>query len=184
MSETTPTETATVETETVTTEHEQGTEQETQKPSETVDFWKAKAREQEKRAKANADAAKRLQEIEDASKSETDKLTERATQAEHTAQEWAQRYQTLVKDQAITKAAAEARAIDVDVVTALIGDQVTVNDQGAVEGLDKALRDLVKTKPHLFNTTPAGTRDAGAGSITTTRATPAQLFADAFQGRV
>jgi hypothetical protein len=31
------------------------------KPSETVDFWKAKAREQEKRAKANADAALRAE---------------------------------------------------------------------------------------------------------------------------
>ncbi len=55
------------------------------KPSETVDFWKQKAREQERRAKDNADAAKRLKEIEDAQKSETDKLTERATVAEKRA---------------------------------------------------------------------------------------------------
>jgi len=43
------------------------------KPTETVDFWKQKAREQENRAKANADAAKRLKEIEDRDLSELQK---------------------------------------------------------------------------------------------------------------
>lgn len=58
----------------------EGTEndQEQPKPTETVEFWKAKAREQEKRAKDNAAAAKRLAEFEEASKSETQKLAERA----------------------------------------------------------------------------------------------------------
>lgn len=35
------------------------------KPTETVDFWKAQARKQEERAKANADAAAELQKIKD-----------------------------------------------------------------------------------------------------------------------
>lgn len=59
------------------------------KPTETVDFWKAKAREQEKRAKDNAEAARRLAEIEDTQKSAEDraaealkKQTERAESAE------------------------------------------------------------------------------------------------------
>lgn len=52
------------------------------KPTDTVDFWKAKAREQEKRAKANADAAQRLAELEDANKSEQQKLAEAAQQAQ------------------------------------------------------------------------------------------------------
>lgn len=47
------------------------------KPTETVDFWKQKAREQEARAKSNADAAKRLQEIEDAQKTEAQRLADR-----------------------------------------------------------------------------------------------------------
>lgn len=47
------------------------------KPTETVDFWKAKAREQESRAKSNAEAAKRLAEIEDAQKSEQQRLADR-----------------------------------------------------------------------------------------------------------
>ena len=54
-------------------------------PTETVDFWKQKAREQEKRAKANADAAKRLEEIEAANKSEIEKATDKAATAEQRA---------------------------------------------------------------------------------------------------
>lgn len=52
------------------------------KPTETVDFWKTKAREQEKRAKENADAAKRLEEFEQASKSDIEKAMDRVTKAE------------------------------------------------------------------------------------------------------
>lgn len=58
---------ATDVTETVTEETEQT------KPTETVEFWKQKAREQEKRAKDNAAAAKRLAEIEQAQKSDAEK---------------------------------------------------------------------------------------------------------------
>lgn len=52
------------------------------KPQETVDFWKQKAREQEKRAKDNAAAAKRLAEIEDAQKTDAQKAADRIAAAE------------------------------------------------------------------------------------------------------
>ncbi len=57
-------------------------------PSGDVDEvakWKAMSRKHEAQAKANADAARRLQELEDASKSEGQKLTERTTAAEKAA---------------------------------------------------------------------------------------------------
>lgn len=169
-----------------TTEQEQQQEQQEQatKPTETVDFWKTKAREQEKRAKANAEAAKRLQEIEDEGKSEAERLTARAETAEQKYADLQNRYHSLLKAQAITKAATEHRAIDVDVITALIADQVEVDDDGTVTGHDKAIRALAKAKPHLFNNTTAGARDAAATGTHQARATPAQLFADAFEGRV
>lgn len=69
-------------TEATATETEATTEQSETKPTETVDFWKQKAREQEKRAKDNADAAKRLAEIEDAQKSESEKVAERLAKAD------------------------------------------------------------------------------------------------------
>lgn len=69
------------------TETEASTEQETEtKPAETVDFWKQKAREQEKRAKENAAAAKRLAELEESQKSEADKQTDRIKQLETEAE--------------------------------------------------------------------------------------------------
>lgn len=52
------------------------------KPTETVDFWKTKARENEKRAKANADAAQRLAQLEESQKTNEQRLTERAETAE------------------------------------------------------------------------------------------------------
>lgn len=65
-----------------TTPEAEATTEQTQKPTETVDFWKQKAREQEKRAKDNATAAQRLAEIEDAQKSESEKVAERIAKAE------------------------------------------------------------------------------------------------------
>jgi membrane protein involved in colicin uptake len=72
---------------TETSENEQTQQEQEQKPTETVDFWKQKAREQEKRAKANADAAKRLADIEASQKSEADKAADRLAEAEKRATE-------------------------------------------------------------------------------------------------
>lgn len=72
MSETETAEAAETETE-VTTE---------QKPTDTVEFWKAKAREQEQRAKSNAKAAQRLADLEESQKSEAEKAADRIAQAE------------------------------------------------------------------------------------------------------
>lgn len=57
------------------------------KPTDTIEFWKQKAREQEGRAKSNADAAKRLQEIEDAQKSAEQRAAEAAARAQSDLQQ-------------------------------------------------------------------------------------------------
>jgi len=62
-------------------EQDQPTETEAPKPTETVDFWKQKAREQEKRAKENATAAARLAELEAANLSELEKAQKAAADA-------------------------------------------------------------------------------------------------------
>lgn len=49
--------------------------------------WKALARKHEAQAKANADAAKKLKELEDADKSEAQKAADKAAEAEKRAQE-------------------------------------------------------------------------------------------------
>lgn len=45
----------------------------TPKPSDTIEYWKKRSRDNEKQAKDNAEAAKRLREIEDAQKTEEQK---------------------------------------------------------------------------------------------------------------
>lgn len=67
-----------------------------QKPTETVEFWRSKAREQEKRAKANAEAATRLAEIEDSQKSEAERATEAIAKERQRADE-AQREATSLR---------------------------------------------------------------------------------------
>lgn len=69
------------------TEPAQSPDQPTEQPADTdtVDYWKQRARQHERQAKANADAARRLQEIEDAQKTEAQRLTDRLTAAEQEA---------------------------------------------------------------------------------------------------
>ena len=78
-------------------------------PTAELAKWKSIARENEKRAKANAEAAKRLQEIEDSQKSELDKLTEAKTVAERRANEAEQRALRLevAADKGLTPAQAK-----------------------------------------------------------------------------
>lgn len=54
----------------------------TPKPAETVEFWKAKAREQEKRAKENVAKAAEFDKVTEAQKTEQQRLLERAETAE------------------------------------------------------------------------------------------------------
>ena len=56
--------------------------EDTPNPTETVEFWRSKAREQEKRAKENAEAAKRLAQIEESQKTEAERATEALTKAQ------------------------------------------------------------------------------------------------------
>lgn len=65
----------------------EGAESTEQKPTETVDFWKQKAREQERRAKENAKAAERLAAIEEANKTETQKAADALAAAQREAEE-------------------------------------------------------------------------------------------------
>src|SRR5690606_9263553 len=62
-------------------------QQSTVEPAQDDVDWKAEARKWEKRAKANAAAAKRLAEIEEAQKSEAEKAAERLAKAERAAAE-------------------------------------------------------------------------------------------------
>ena len=72
-------------TDTTDTPSDTATEQTQPKPTETVEFWKQKAREQERRAKDNAGAAQRLAEIEEANKTAEQKAADRLAEIEQRA---------------------------------------------------------------------------------------------------
>ena len=156
------------------------TEQETPTQEQADIDWKAEARKWEDRAKANKaeaaankTAAEKLKQLEDANKSETEKLTDRATTAETEAQTWRERYNDMAKRTAITEAAVEARSTDPETVFLYLRDEVQIDEDGKVQGIAKAIKGLQARKAHLFNAVPAGARDAGANH------TPPALNSDA-----
>lgn len=133
---------------------------EQKKPTETVEFWKSKAREQEKRAKENAAAAKRLADLEESQKSETQKLLERAEAAEGVAY--------------ALKAAEEIRDIKAKVSkqTGVPADVLRGSDLDEIEAHAASLKALLP-EPRKPGQVPAEGR-----TVTTGTGDPAQQFAE------
>ena len=122
-----------------------------------LDAERKARRDAEKQLKAvNAE----LQGFRDANKSETEKLTDRATQAEQAATEATGKLRDLLAKQAIYDAASAAGTIDAETVYALLRDEVEVADDGTITGADKAVKALQAAKPHLFREAHQGHRDA------------------------
>lgn len=92
------------------------------KPTETVDYWKQRARQNEAQAKANADAAKRLKEIEDRDLSELQK-------AQRDRDELAAKYADLERN-ALRSTVALAKGLPPEVAAILSGsteDELTAH---------------------------------------------------------
>jgi membrane-associated HD superfamily phosphohydrolase len=104
-------------------------------PANELEKWKALARKNEQRAKENADAAKRLQEIEDAQKTETQKMLDRAEAAEKRATEL--ELQALRADVALRKGLTATQA------KRLVGTTLDELEADA----DELLADLKATRP-------------------------------------
>jgi len=116
--------------------------------------WKRLSRDNETRAKANADAAKRLAEIEDAAKSESEKLAEKLTAAEDRV-----KAATVMAVAARVEAMAAGRFADPqDAVDALGGD--FLDDSGKIDAtaIAVALDALLERKPHWAAADPAAPR--------------------------
>lgn len=107
--------------------------------------WKKHSRENEARAKTNADAAARLAAIEDAQKTETEKLNERLTAAEARAAEATrQAVASKVEAMAAGRFADPQDAVDALAAGSFLTEAGTV-DTAAIE---QALTDLLERKPH------------------------------------
>ena len=128
--------------------------------------WKQRAKAAEK---ASREQAARLQEIDDRDKSELQKASERASKLEERAAALTQR-----------AAAAEVRAVaaatfaDPSDAAAFLNLADFVDDDGDIDskGIEQALADLLKRKPHLGKEPTAPSFDGGAR---TTAAKPASM---------
>lgn len=119
--------------------------------------WKAKSREWEKRAKANAQAAKRLEEIEDAKKSEVERATTRQQRAE------------AERDEAVAKLlryeVATSAGLPLSVAHRLQGSTKDELEADARE-LSKLLADKKEAQRKENLTDPTAGRSSGAGATT------------------
>ncbi|MFJ6579252.1 hypothetical protein ACIQMY_25235 [Streptomyces sp. NPDC091368] len=123
------------------------------------DKWQSLSRKQEERAKANADKARRFDELEAASKTEAEKLAERATAAEGKASALVQR-----AVRAEVKALAAKGFADPSDAAAFLKLGDYVDDAGEIDekAIEKDLADLLKRKPHLAKEAGPPSFDGGA----------------------
>jgi hypothetical protein len=122
------------------------------KPTDTVAYWKQRSRENEARAKANADKAKKLDDLEAANKTEAERLASAKDAADKRAAAATSRAVT-----AEVKALADGFA-DREDATALLGDlakYADVDGEIDTEAIASDLADLLDRKPHLRKQTTA-----------------------------
>lgn len=159
MSETTETSTETTETSTGTAEGKDWQAE--------AEKWKQLARKHESTAKGNADAVKRLAEIEEASKSEQEKaVTAAKAEADKAARaEVTERYQRRIVTAEVKAAAGGKLADPADAVRLLDLAQFDLDENDEVDGkaVAKAIDDLLKAKPYLAAKQSKAGGDAGQG---------------------
>jgi hypothetical protein len=95
--------------------------------------------------------ASKLDELEEAQKSELEKAQERADKAEALAKAAEERAQAIALRSAIVAAASRLDFVDPEDAFALLDKSaLKQNDEGKLEGVDEALKALAEAKPHLL----------------------------------
>lgn len=129
---------------------------------------RAKAEPPSDYAELQAKAAK-LAELESANQTELEKIMARAEAAEKKAADADERARKSNLRSAVTAAASEAGAVDIDAVFALLPqDAVTFGDDGQVTGAEDAVKALLESKPYLVGQAatpppkPTGSADGGS----------------------
>lgn len=107
------------------------------------------------------DAAKaKLKEIEDAGRSETEKLAARATEASEKLTAAEQRVQDLAIRLSVERTARKLNFIDEDDAFRLIDRKAVEIEDGEPQNVEALLKDLAKSKPHLIKS------ENGSGAAT------------------
>jgi len=108
------------------------------KPTETVDYWKQRARQNEQQAKANAEAARKLKEIEDRDLSELQRAQRDAEEARTRLQE--------IEREAVRNRVALAKGLPAEIAATLSGS----NEEELAAHADR----LIAWRSNLPPTTP------------------------------
>lgn len=126
--------------------------------------------------------ASKLDELEQANKSELEKMQARAEEAEKRATEASERAKASTLRAAIVDQANRAGAVDADAVLALLDpNAVTIGDDGQVTGAEEAVAKLLESKPYLVGKTP-GVQGAADGGPRGSGGGPKQLSRDDLTG--
>jgi hypothetical protein len=115
---------------------------------------------------ARKDAAKyrtRVQEFEDAQKTEAERAADALKAAEERAQQYEQRYQSAIAQSAVTDAASKAGAISARAVYMLIRDDITFDDAGDPSNIAELIGKARSDEPQLFRAS-GGSGDGGKGT--------------------
>jgi hypothetical protein len=128
--------------------------------------YRLKLRESERQTE---DLRTKLQEHEDAGKSEVQRLTDDKTRLERALADRDKEMADIIINTEIRVAASAAGAINVDDVVALLDRSEISHQDGKVVGVDRAIKKLVKEKPYLVKSeeqpTPPPTPGVGGPPI-------------------
>lgn len=140
-----------------------GTEFDADRAQRTIDALREEVKTSKAIAKDLAAAQARLKEIDDASKSETEKLASKATEAEAKLTAAEQRAADLALQMAVERAARKLNFIDEDDAYRLLDRKaVTLGEDGEPANVEDLLKVLAKSKPHLVQATDDGKAGNGA----------------------
>ena len=137
------------------------------KPTETVEFWKTKAREQEARAKSNKTAADELAAIKEAQLSESDKVQARISKAEAEAAAVPARVAEALKAHLIGLHSIDSE--DAELFLTATEPELLLKQVGRLTGREADRKKQGNHVPREGNTPKAGSDEA--------RATARSLFA-------
>lgn len=145
--------------------------------------WKKLSRENEKTAKANADAAKRLADIEEKSKSETERLVDAARKETEDKVRG-----EVTRDRVLDKVEALAGRDFADPEDAKLrlgsrADEFVKDGNVDADAIRKALADLLKDRPHLA-AKPDGKVRGDIGQGARPESTKAKTLQDAITARL
>lgn len=133
-----------------------GTAYDPTRAANTIATLRSEIKALKAQAAEGATAKQRLQEIEDANKSDLEKAQAKAAELEQKLAEAQVAHREALVRAAIEREAAKQEAVDPSDVYALMDRSSLEIEDGEVIGVDKAVEALLKAKPHLKKQPTAG----------------------------